>query len=258
MKLRHATILNLLKEEQQVNVKDLAYRLSVSEMTIRRDMAKLEEQGFLVRTHGGGVTTGKLNFLHSSIPEMNISPEKAAIGFAAASLVAHGQTVLLDAGTTALQVALNIPQDKEITIATTSLCVAQALYGSNFYVLVLGGYLRKEFPSLYGPMTERSLADFHVDILFTGCDGASSVDGFYIGDLYLSNLEKAMIRIANKVVVVAESSKFTKRAFVRYVKPEDVDVVVTDPNISSNDKALLEEQGVKVIIAGDNKNGQIR
>lgn len=258
MKLRHATILNFLKEEQQVNVRDLAGRLAVSEMTVRRDMARLEEQGFLVRTHGGGVTTGKLNFLHSSMPEMNVSAEKTAIGRTAASLVTPGQTVMLDAGTTALQVATNIPQDTGITIVTVSLCVAQALYGSGLDILLLGGYLRKEFPSLFGPMTEKALADFHVDILFAGCDGASSTEGFYIGDLYLSNLEKAMIRIANRVVVVAESSKFSKRAFVRYAKPEDINCVVTDSGLSGEDRMTLEEQGVTVIIAGEDDNGQIR
>lgn len=255
MKLRHTAILNLLKDEQQVNVRDLAHRLNVSEMTIRRDMTKLEEQGFLVRTHGGGVTTGKLNYLQSSMPEMNVSAEKTAIGRAAANLVEPGQTIMLDAGTTALQVALSIPQDTEITVATVSLCVAQTLYGSGLDVLLLGGYLRKEFPSLYGPMTEKALADFHVDILFAGCDGASTTEGFYIGDLYLSNLEKAMIRIANKVVIVAESSKFNKRAFVRYAKPEDINIVVTDSGLSDEDRKNLEEQGVKVIIAGEDTNG---
>lgn len=255
MKPRHTTILNLLKEQHQVNVKDLAMKLSVSEMTIRRDMAKLEEQGFLIRTHGGGVTTEKLGLPHNILPDANVSPEKAAIGVAAARLVEPGQIILLDAGTTALQVALNIPQDKGIIVATVSLCVAQALYGSNLDVLLLGGYLRKEFPSLYGPMTEKSLSDFHVDVLFAGCDGANTDDGFYIGDLYLSNLEKAMIRIAKKVVVVAESHKFGKRAFVRYAKPEDIDVVVTDNGLSDIDRKTLEEQGVEVIIAGEGNNG---
>jgi DeoR family transcriptional regulator of aga operon len=135
------------------------------------------------------------------------------------------------------------------------LCVAQALYGSNIDVLVMGGNLRKEFPSLYGPMTERSLAEFHVDVFFAGCDGADTNDGFYIGDLYLSNLEKAMIRIADKVVIVAESRKFGKRAFVRYAKPEDISFVVTDPGIADSDRKALEDQGVKVIIAGDTNDG---
>lgn len=253
MKLRHAAILDLLKEDQQVNVRDLAQRLSVSEMTVRRDMARLEDQGFLVRTHGGGVTTGKLNFLHSTMPEMNVSVEKTAIGKLAASLVKPEQTIMLDAGTTALQVALNLPQDTGITVATVSLCVAQALYGSGLDILLIGGYLRKEFPSMYGPMTEKALADFHVDILFAGCDGASSTEGFYIGDLYLSNLEKAMIRIANNVVIVAESEKFKRRAFVRYAKPENIHCIVTDSGLSDEDRKCLEEQGVNVLIAGEDR-----
>ncbi|MHB0999719.1 MAG: DeoR/GlpR family DNA-binding transcription regulator [Armatimonadota bacterium] len=255
MKLRHAAILDLLKEDQQVNVKDLARRLSVSEMTVRRDMTRLEDQGFLVRTHGGGVTTGKLSFMHSSMPDINVSPEKIAIGRLAAGLVMPGQTIMLDAGTTALQVAMSLPQDTGITVATVSLCVGQALYGSGLNVLMIGGYLRKEFPSMFGPMTEKALADFNVDLLFAGCDGANSTEGFYIGDLYLSNLEKAMIRIANHVVVVAESEKFSRRAFVRYAKPENVHTVVTDSGLSDEDRANLEDQGVNVLIAGEDNDG---
>jgi DeoR family transcriptional regulator of aga operon len=250
MKTRHARIIDLLKQEQQVNVRDLARRLDVSEMTIRRDMVHLERQGFLVRTHGGGMTTGKISFLQDGMLSDSISPEKQAIGRVAASLVSPNDTIMLDAGTTALQVALHLPRIEGVMVATTSLCVAQALYGSPLQVLLLGGYLRKEFPSLYGPLTERMLDGFHVDTLFTGCDAANSREGLYTADLHLSSLEQMMIRIADRVVVVAESSKFDKRAFVRFATLDQVHTIVTDPGISEQDKQNFEEQGITVLVAG--------
>jgi len=178
-----------------------------------------------------------------------VSPQKAAIGKLAASLIAPGKTLMIDAGTTSLEVARNLPKDSNITVATTSLCVLQELYGSPMQLLLLGGYTRKDFPSLYGPMTEAMLKSFHVDILFIGCDGADSKSGFYASDLLISSLEQEMINIASRVVVVTESWKFGRKGFVRYAKPEQVHTLVTDARLSSTDRTNLTESGINVLIA---------
>jgi len=136
-----------------------------------------------------------------------------------------------------------------ITIATTSLCVAQLFHGSSIDVVMFGGLLRKEFPSMYGPMTESLVRDFHVDTLFIGCDGANSIDGYYTTEARISSLEQAMIGIADRVVLVTESSKFGRRAFVRYATVSEIDVLVTDEHLSSQDQHNLEDQGVEVMIA---------
>ena len=166
-------------------------------------------------------------------------------------MVSSGQTIMIDTGTSALEVALNLPNDASITVATTSLCVAQALYGSPLNVLLLGGFLRKDFPSLYGPLTESLLESFHVDTLFMGCDGANSVEGLYTVDLHVATFEKAMMRIADKVILVAESKKFAKKAFVKFASLKEVHLLVTDSNISAEDRMNIEEQGVNVLIADD-------
>lgn len=246
MNTRQTAILDLLRNEQRLSVRELAKRFTVTEMTIRRDLDALEAQGFLVRTHGGGMPTGKLRFAHSAFPQFDTSPMQRAIGQAAAKLVQPGQTIMVDTGTTALEVARHLPQDANITVATTSLCVAQALYGSPLNVLIFGGFLRKEFPSLYGPLTEKMLEGFHVDILFMGCDGADA-EGFYTGDLHISQLEQAMIRIADRTIVVTESQKFGHRAFVRYAVPTDIHTLVTDNGLPEQDRLALEEQGLHVV-----------
>ncbi|MCE5197399.1 MAG: DeoR/GlpR family DNA-binding transcription regulator [Armatimonadota bacterium] len=254
MDTRKTTILELLEQAQQVNIRELALRFNVSEMTIRRDLDELERQGLAVRTHGGAVSTGKLRFLQMGLPNYQATQTKAAIGELAAGLVTPGQTVMVDTGTTALEVARHLPQNADITVATTSLCAAQDLYNSSIKILILGGFLRNDFPSVYGPLTEKLLNDIHVDVLFIGCDGADSETGFYSNDLHISSLEQAMIRIANRVVVVTESSKFGSRAFARYATVDQVHTVVTDSLLLPTDKAHLEERGVDVMTAVSKTN----
>ena len=246
---RQTTIVDLLLKGERVDVRGLAERFDVSQMTIRRDLSLLEEQGLVVRTHGGGIPAGKLRFLQGAFPHYAVSPQKAAIGELAAGLVTAGQKVMVDSGTSTLEVARNLPRDADLTVATTSLCVLQELYGSPVQVLLLGGYARKEFPSLYGPLTEEMLKNIHVDILFMGCDGADSKSGFYTADFRLSSLDQQMINCADRVVVVSESAKFGRKAFVRYATVEQVNTLVTDTHLLPADRKNLEECGINVLLA---------
>lgn len=249
MNERQARIIEMIKRDDRINAKELSGLFNVSQMTIRRDLAGLQEKGLIIRTHGGGISAGKLRFLQEGFPDGSVSSAKAAIGAAAASLVSDGQTIAVDSGTTALETAMHLAQGTGITVATTSLCVAQALYGADINVLLLGGFLRKNFPATYGPITEQILAQFHVDILFIGCDGAISDEGFYTADMHVANLEQVMVRIADRVVVVTESCKFGRRAFSRYAASDQVHTVVTDGGLGDRDRANLEAAGIAVIIA---------
>lgn len=249
MNLRQTEISELLNSEEEVNVQELSDRFGVSQMTIRRDLSLLEDLGLAVRTHGGAVVAGKLRFLRGGFAEQTETPQRKAIGKTAASLVREGQTVLVNGGASTFDLALELPRDLGITLATTSLSVAQALYGSGIRVLVLGGFLRDDSPSLYGPLTEQSLVQFTIDILFVGCDGADSRDGFYVSDLHMASLQQAMIGAAQTVVVVVESSKFDRRAFARFAVPQQIRYVVTDSGLSARDCANLEERGVTVLKA---------
>lgn len=251
MSTRKTEILDILQKEQTIRVGTLASRFDVSEMTIRRDLDELEDHGLLVRTHGGAVPTAKLRFLEDSTPGYVVSKHKQAIGRLAAGLVRPRQTIMVDSGTTTLEVARHIPQDLGIAIATTSLCVAQLLYNSPIDIVILGGMLRKEFPSVYGPIAESVLSNFHVDVLFIGCDGAHSMDGLYTTESRTSALEQAMIKSADRVVLVTESAKFGRHSFVRFAAPGDIHVLVTDDDLPAEDRANLEAQGVEVMIAGE-------
>lgn len=247
MDTRKTTILELLQQHRQVSVADLASRFVVSEMTIRRDLDELQQQGYLVRTHGGAISTGRLRFMQVGLPNYEVTSAKSAIGKLAASMIEPGETIMVDTGTTALEVARNIPQDQGITVVTTSLCVAQELYGTETKTLLLGGFLRNEFPSVYGPLTEKLLNDIHVDTLFIGCDGADSKKGFYSDDMHISSLERAMIEIANRIVVVTESRKFGQKAFARYALPQDIDILISDPFLKPEDATNLQEHEITIM-----------
>lgn len=249
MNTRQSAIVDILQKEERVSVRGLAELLKVSPMTIRRDMAMLEERGFIIRTHGGGLPAGKLRFLQRAFPHYSVSPQKAAIGKLAASLVQPRQTVMVDSGTTTLEVARNLPKETDITVATTSIWVAQELYGAPFQLVLFGGFIREGFPSTYGPLTEAMLKDFHVDLLFAGCDGAESTSGFYTSDLKSLSLDQLMISIADYVVVVTESRKFSSKSFVRYTTADQVDALVTDTGLSPADRKNLEDRGIKIHLA---------
>lgn len=253
MNLRQTEISKLLTAEQEVNVQDLAERFGVSQMTIRRDLSYLEEQGLAVRNHGGAILAGKLRFLRGAIPEQDGSSKSLAMGKLAATLVSEGETVMVDSGNLSFEVALQLPRDTGITLATTSLGIAQALYGSSIKILLLGGFLRDDSPSLFGPLTEQALVGLTVDTLFVDCDGADSREGFYVTDLHAASLKQAMIRSSFRVVVVADSSKLDRRSFARFAVPQQVQYLITDSGISPRDRANLEERGVKVLIAQENE-----
>lgn len=249
MNKRHPTILELLKENRHVDIQELATQFSVSPMTIRRDLDEMAQQGLLMRTHGGAVATAKLRFVESVLPGYRPASRMAAIGRLAASAVEPGQTIMIDSGMTTLEVARHLPKDIGITVATTSLCVAQELYGFPINIIIIGGLMRREFPSVYGPLSESMLAKLHVDTLFIGCNGADSRDGFYSSDPRVSDLDQCMARVANRIVIVTESWKFGHKALVRFASLEDVHTVVTDADITPEDRANLEDAGISLLIA---------
>ncbi len=248
MTTRKAAILDVVQNGQVVNVQALASQFGVTEKTIFGDLEELSKDGFLVFANSGGVLA-MARSRHGEDAIDDSSSRKRAIGKLAASLIRPRNTVMVDGGTTTLEVARHAPLDEGIVVATTSLCVAQLLHSSEIDVVVLGGLVRKDYPSTYGPATEAALSSFHVDILFLDCDGVHSVDGLYTTEMRLSTLEKAMIRVADRVVLVTESCKFGRRGFIQFAAPGDIHAVVTDDRLSREDRANLAEQGVQVLIA---------
>ncbi len=251
MNIRQSQILELIEKHERISIASIREAFSVSEMTVRRDLAYLEENGYVTRIHGG-VIAGRRLFFASSFSHRTKEhvEEKRKIAQAAVSLIEPGENVILDTGTTTLYIAEELVKlDLVITVGTTSLAVASTLFNSNMDVLIFGGFLRREIPDLFGPLTERNLQEFHAHKLFMGCDGLSASEGFFTSDLHISKIEERMVTIADRVIVVTDSSKFGKKSFVRYAAAKSVHTLITDSMVSEEHVRGFNREGVEVIIA---------
>jgi DeoR/GlpR family transcriptional regulator of sugar metabolism len=252
MNIRQSQILELVEKNARASISDIRDIFKVSEMTVRRDLAFLEEKGYVTRIHGGVLAKRSL-FFDSSFKQKQQErvDEKKVIAKWAVSLIQPGDNIILDTGTTTLYIAYELLKlDMVLSVATTSLAVASTLFNSNIDVLIFGGFLRREIPDLFGPLTERNLQDFHAHKLFMGCDGLTVGEGFFTSDLNISHIEEKMVRIADRVIVVTDSSKFGKKSFVRYAEVNAVHTIITDKQVKKLEVDAFRKRGVEVIIAG--------
>ena len=250
---RRAKILEELEAKGEVSVKELSKAFNISEVTIRNDLAHLEKQNMLIRARGGAI---KIKFYRignsPSIAEKQKAfiKEKQLIAKAAVKLINDGDTIVLDSGTTTTEIAKNLEHFNNLTIITNALNIASIL--SEFKGIIIympGGSLRKKSLSLVGVLADENFEKFYCDKLFLGADGFDTTHGLSTPDSEEAHLNQVMIKIARKVIVTADSSKFERRRFAFIGPISDIDVVITDSGIKEEDKLRLEKNEVEVIIA---------
>jgi DeoR family transcriptional regulator of aga operon len=226
-----------------------AEKLGVTEMTIRRDLRFLEDMGVATRVHGGAIPATPLPRgldVISRIPR----PEQIRIAKKTVSILAPGSTVMMNVGSTVFQVAREIAvSNLPLTVITNSLPVAVALHQSECQVILTGGLLRREALDLAGPLTEKNLDEYQVDILIAGCDGMDPEKGFHTSDANLAAIERHSAKIAEKVVIVAESAKFAARAFAKFADLDEVSTLITDDGVPPATAEALSKRGVEVLVA---------
>ncbi|HDI00138.1 MAG: DeoR/GlpR transcriptional regulator [Candidatus Latescibacterota bacterium] len=247
---RKDVILGEIKRRGRVSVPELSSLLGVSQVTVRRDLQRLEREGYVVKTYGGAVSTDRVAFEFSFQKKLqrNIA-EKERIGRYAAGLVEEGEAIFLDNGTTTLQIAYNLRTRRNIKVVTNSLCVVYALEpAEGIELILLGGIVRRGWNDLYGPLTEKAIAELHVDKAFVGADGVSPEAGFTAADLRTARPTELVVRSAKKVIVVADHTKIGRVAFVRFASLDDVDMLITSRGIGEEEKVELESRGLKVIV----------
>ncbi|MGV3588958.1 MAG: DeoR/GlpR family DNA-binding transcription regulator [Adhaeribacter sp.] len=247
---RHQHILNILQQEGQVNVLDLCDELSVSSVTIRKDLKLLEDKGLLFRTHGGATQHNPYTIDKSVNEKESIqAAEKARIASAAAKLVEPNDSILIASGTTVLALAKNIKPKNNLTVITSALPVAlELIRHPEIEVLQLGGLLRRNSSSVTGPYSEIILADFSCSKLYLGVDGIDLEFGLTTTNVMEAHLNRQMIKVCQKTIVLADSSKFGKRGFGRICGFDDIDQIITDKGISDHIIQALEGMGVKVTV----------
>ncbi|MEV4582927.1 DeoR/GlpR family DNA-binding transcription regulator [Nonomuraea jabiensis] len=248
---RLRAIMNALRTNDSVSVAELAAEHGVSEMTIRRDLDELAQQGVVRRVRGGALSL----LLRGEEPPFGVREREAVeakqrIGAEVAALIADGDAVVLDGGTTALEVARAL-HDRRLTVLPLALQSVSLLASAPRVRLVLpGGEVRQGELNFMGPLTENSLKALRFDTAVIGCCGLSAEHGLTAHDLPEVAVKQAAIASARRVIVACDSGKFTRTAFGAVCPISRLDVVVTDSGIPGEERDALMAAGVTVREAG--------
>jgi DeoR/GlpR family transcriptional regulator of sugar metabolism len=246
---RHREILAVLSQEGSVRVTELSERFEVTEETIRRDLGKLEAQGKIVRSHGGALMSEPEEALRPfAWREVAYETEKAAIGQVAISRIHDGDSILLDASTTAWHMAKRL-DDIALTVVTNSLQIPIAIANrARIDVHVLGGQLGKNSLSFIGPTAEGQLRQYHVDKLFLSCKGADLDHGISDVTEAQAHLRRIMLECADKKYLLVDHSKFGVRSLASICDISVFDEVITDSGIDPKIIERLREMGVRTTV----------
>ena len=249
-KQRQSQIQQALTAEDHLSITELADRFAVSEMTIRRDLDKLAAVGVLQRTHGGAVPTERMVFeFDFAARRQEHLRQKRAIARIAAALVEPGQRIILDTGTTTLELACLLKDLDELTVITPSLAVASVLhFADGVEVVLLGGTMIKRSCDLTGALTETNLQMFSADIAFQGADGIGLEGTLYSADMGVAKVDQMIRRQVRQTYVLADSSKIGKTALVANGHIGNVEALITDGGFSPERQKEFKELGGKVII----------
>lgn len=232
-------------------VKNLAARYDTSQVTIRKDLEVLHSQGLVYRTHGGAlpISTGALRDPSLREKEKLHRREKQLIGAAAARLVQEGESIILDSGTTTTAMARALREFRNLTVITNAVNIAAELAGTAIEVILTGGILREKSFSLVGPLAEETLRRLRADLVFLGVDGFDVHFGLTTPNLLEASVNRVMVEIAKRVVVVCDSSKFGRRSLSLIAPISSVHQTVTDSRISKSDLKTLGDAGIEVTLA---------
>src|SRR5687768_3591090 len=247
---RRVYIIDKLNSSGQVDVSTLSKELEVSEVTIRNDLEKLEEKNVLIRARGGAIKLDRVSTDFSiSDKHKQHSEEKKRIGKAAAQFILDGETIILDSGTTTMEIVRNLPKTISLTVISNALNIANQLSEHpDVNLIIPGGILRKKSLSLVGSAAEESFRNFYCDKLFLAVDGIDTSYGLSTPNLEEAQINRVMIGISKQVIVVTDSSKFHKRCLAFISPLNNIDMVITDSGILPEDKSKLENSGIKVVI----------
>lgn len=242
--------MTMLREMGSVPVTVLAEQLKVSDVTIRKDLNSLEKKNMLYRSHGSAILINPYtNDRHINEKEKQNAEQKRAIGAYAAKSVMPDDTILIASGTTMMAFAREINGEQRLTAITSALSVAMILAKhDNIDVIQLGGPLRNSSVSAVGPFAEQMLANFTCSKLFIGVDGIDLEYGLTTTNLLEASLNRVMINSVEKVIVLADSSKFSRKGFSKICDIGLVNQVITDSNINERTYHLFTDAGIEVSI----------
>lgn len=250
---RHFRICEILSRQRTVSAAELKKTLMVTAATIRRDLAFLEQEGLLVRSHGGAVSKSSSTNFQPSYEALGRTnhKEKQSIAQEAAELILDGDTVFLEGSTTVFELALLLIPRNRLTVVTNSpLIVAQLQRAPHINVMSTGGDLQRDTFYLSGLWAQRSLNEIRVDKAILGVSAIDPGYGISTASQAEASIKKMIVKIARERIGLADHSKFGNQGFA-YVGPcTDIHTLVTDASTEDVHVNALRESGVHVIVAG--------
>jgi DeoR family transcriptional regulator, fructose operon transcriptional repressor len=248
---RRQQILDLLNQASggPVTIPDLSRALGVSEMTVRRDLERLEEQEQIRRIYGGALSANRMGVEQALADRAGqASPQKVEIGRMAARLVQDGDTILLDSGTTTRQVARNLGALGSLTVVTNNIPITEELEAyPQIKIILLGGQMKHREKCTIGPIARQALELFRVDTAFLGTAGFSIADGITDIDMAEVEIKQTMIRAARRVILVCDSSKYGTPALIRVAPLSAVHILISDDDLPEDAIREMESLGIEVI-----------
>jgi DeoR/GlpR family transcriptional regulator of sugar metabolism len=255
---RRRRILEQVAEQQTIRIGELARELGVSEMTVRRDIGRLEHDGFLRRTYGGATAhITKSIELAFNARALEHTAEKRLIGMRAATDLAGSRVIYVGPGTTTEQFSLFLSHSPEMQVITASLPVASLLGSRPAHVVALGGTVREEELACVGPIATASLARYRIDVAVIGAAGVSARFGVSEPEDELAELNRVAIERSTRVVVLADASKIGADSRAVVAPAEKISTLVTNAGGPASEVDKLRAAGIEVIIA-DSANGRLR
>jgi DeoR family fructose operon transcriptional repressor len=247
---RKRAVLEFVNERKRATVTELCARFEVSPATMRSDLRDLEQDGLLVRTHGGATVKDKARFeLEAREKGIQHPAEKRAVARCALDQIEDGDTIVIDTGSTTLQLAALLEARRDITVVTNDLTIAQLLEDHPTVTIhLVGGVVRKRFHCTVGARAEHFLQGLKVDKAFMAANSFSVESGATTPDLQHAEMKRQMMAIATKIYLLLDSSKLGKTSFAQFVSADAIDCLIVDA-IGPEETKLLEEQGVEVLVA---------
>jgi DeoR/GlpR family transcriptional regulator of sugar metabolism len=250
---RRNQILDLVRNDGSAHVTSLARTFGVSTVTIRNDLANLENTCALLLDRCCAIAAPAPRHLKSLLglnERATLNQEaKQRIGKAAAQLVAPGDTIIMDAGTTVVEMASHLAGIIPLTVVTNALNVALTIgAATEAQVIFLGGTLSREASSTVGPLAEQTLANLAVQKVFLGTQGLDLESGLTDTTLEIAQVKRAMIKAAKQVFLLADSSKWDHTGFIKVAQLEETDALISDEKFPANARTAVERLGIRLIL----------
>ena len=244
-------ILDLIRAKQKVSVSELSAKFGVTGETIRRDLERLEREGYVARTYGGAVLIqqppGHVNYTERAVQNVEA---KIEMGELTASILPSSGAIGCDASTTVLSMIPYIKDNPGITLLTNSIRILNDFMYDKLRIISTGGNLRSRTQSLQGEAVSRSMEDYFLDVCVLSCRSLDLENGIYEGDEEEAYFKNIMVEHSRRVIIVADHTKFNKTSLIRTLPYEKVDVLVTDRKPSDEWINRLEGKNVRILYPG--------